>query len=353
MKAAVYYKQGDIRVEERPDPVSKKNNMIVKVSCCAICGTDLKILTSGNPRCHPPRIIGHEMVGSIIHLGSEVYGFKIGDRITLATTISCGECEYCNIGLGNLCNNSKPISYDYDGAFAEYIEIPPAAIKGGNVIKVPGSVPNEAASLSEPLSCAINSHEIANLRKGSNVVIVGGGPLGAIHAELAKAEGAKQVIITEACAERLELLKTRLDDVIVLDAINEDVQKIIKEKTNGLGADIVIVCAPSKTAMEQSLSLARKDGSVSFFASLPRGSSKITIDSRIIHYNELRVTGASDSRPEHVIKAVELFEKNLINYNAIITHKIPLEKINEGFELMKKRRSLKILVYPGGVDSEA
>lgn len=352
MKAAVYYKVNDIRVEERPEPLAYKNNMIAKVKCCSICGTDLKILISGNPRCHPPRIIGHEMVGSLIHIGSEVEGFEIGERVTLATTISCGVCDYCMIGLGNLCLNARPISYDYDGAFAEYIEIPFSAIKGGNVIKVPETVSDEAATLSEPLSCAVNSHEIVNLNKGDNVVIIGGGPLGAIHAELAKAEEAKQVIITETCKTRLELLKKRFSDVIVIDASLGDVQKSIREKTNGLGADIVIVCAPAKVAMEKSLNLARKGGGVSFFASLPKGLSEIMIDSRIIHYNELRVTGASDSRPEHVQKAVKLLEKGLIDHNAIITHKLSLEKIYEGFELMKNRNSLKILVYPGGIDNE-
>lgn len=347
MKAAVYYSAGDIRVEERPDPIPDKNNMIVKVKCCSICGTDLKILTSGNPRCHPPRIIGHEMVGTIIHKGSEVEGFKIGDRITLATTISCGVCNYCRIGLGNVCPDAKPISYDFDGAFAEYIEIPAAAIRGGNVVKVPESVPDEAAALSEPLSCAVNSHEIVNLKMGDTVVIVGGGPLGAIHAELAKAEGAKQVIITETCETRLELLRKRLKGVIMVDASKEDVQDSVKKMTNGLGADTVIVCAPAKAAMEQAINLARKGGGVSYFASLPKGASDITVDSRIIHYNELRVAGASDSRPEHVVKAVQLLSKGKIDYNAIITHKLPLEKIHEGFELMKNRDSLKILVYPG------
>jgi L-iditol 2-dehydrogenase len=350
MKAAVYYSAGDIRVEERSDPIPEKNNLIVKVKCCSICGTDLKILTSGNPRCHPPRIIGHEMAGIIIHKGSNVEGFETGERITLATTISCGECDYCKIGLGNMCPEAKPISYDFDGAFAEYIEIPPAAIRGGNVIKIPQSVTDEAASLSEPLSCAVNSHEIVNLKKGDNVVIVGGGPLGAIHAELAKAEGAKQVIIVQRYGTRFELLKNRFKDIVLIDASKEDVQASVKEKTGGMGADTVIVCAPSKEAMEQSLNLARKGGGVNLFASLPKGASEITVDSRIIHYNELRVTGASDSRPEHVVKAIQLLNEGSIDHNAIITHKISLEKIHDGFELMKNRNSLKILVYPGEVE---
>ena len=181
MKAAVYYAPGDIRIEERPEPAPAPDNLIVQVSCCAICGTDLKLATIGNPRCHPPRIIGHEMVGRAVHVGRDVSGFELGDRITLATTVACGRCPYCALGLGNMCPDAKPISYDFDGAFAEFLAVPPLALAGGNVIKVPDSVPDEAAALSEPLSCAINAQELAGLKAGDRVLIIGGGPLGALQ----------------------------------------------------------------------------------------------------------------------------------------------------------------------------
>ena len=124
MKAVVYYAPGDIRVEDRPEPTPAKDNLIVAVHCCGICGTDLKLATVGNPRCHPPRIIGHEIVGHVVHVGSAVEGFALGERLTLATTIACGTCAYCIRDLGNMCLNAKPISYDFDGAFAEYVAIP-------------------------------------------------------------------------------------------------------------------------------------------------------------------------------------------------------------------------------------
>src|ERR1039457_4994344 len=139
MKAAVYYGAGDIRVEDRAEPAPTPDNLIVKIRCCAICGTDLKLATIGNPRCHPPRIIGHEMVGEVVHVGSQVKGFALGNRITLATTVSCGQCAYCALGLGNLCPDAKPISYDYDGAMSEYLAIPPLALSRGNVIPVPAT----------------------------------------------------------------------------------------------------------------------------------------------------------------------------------------------------------------------
>ena len=346
MQAVVYYNPGDIRVEERPEPAPASDNLIVKVRACAICGTDLKLATIGNPRCHPPRIIGHEMIGEIVHAGADVRGFATGERITLATTVACGNCAYCDRGLGNMCPNAKPISYDFDGAFARYVAIPPMALTGGNVIKVPDTVPDDAATLSEPLSCAINAQTLAGVKAGDRVLIVGGGPLGALHAEVAKAFAAADVMVVQRSEPRLSLLR-KLRDVRVIDGATENVAAVINGRTEGLGADVVIVCAPSREAQEQAIGLARKGGAVSLFASLPKGASDITLDSRVIHYGELRVVGASDSRPEHVTRAVEMMAAGKIDWQRLITHRLPLAEIHTGLALMQDKQSLKVLIYPG------
>jgi L-iditol 2-dehydrogenase len=347
MQAVVYHSPGDIRVEERPEPTPAADNLLVRVRACAICGTDLKLATIGNPRCHPPRIIGHEMVGEIVHAGAEVSGFAAGERVTLATTVACGNCPYCARGLGNMCPNARPISYDFDGAFAPLLAIPPMALAGGNVIRVPAGVPDDAAALSEPLSCAINAQEVAGVRPGDRVLIVGGGPLGALHAEVAKALGATDVMIVQRSEPRLSLLR-RLTDVRVIDGAAEDVAAVVHERTGGLGADVVIVCAPSRAAQEQAIGLARKGGAISLFASLPKGASDITLDSRIVHYGELRVVGASDSRPEHVARAVRLMAEGKVAWERTITHRLPLAEIHDGLKLMQEKQSLKVLMYPGG-----
>jgi len=159
MKAAVYHGPGDIRVEECPEPLPTRDNLIAEVHYCAICGSDKKLATVGHPRWRPPRIIGHEMVGHLVHVGAEVEGFAVGERITLATTLGCLECAYCKLGLANLCPHAQPISQASDGAFAARLAIPPLAIHGGNVLIVPAAVSDEAAALSGPLSCAVNAQE--------------------------------------------------------------------------------------------------------------------------------------------------------------------------------------------------
>jgi L-iditol 2-dehydrogenase len=345
--AVVYYGPGDVRLEERPEPTPAADNLIVRVRGCCICGTDLKLATIGNPRFHPSRIIGHEMVGEIIHVGTAVRGFSMGERITLATTLACGNCPYCARGLGNMCPNARPISSDFDGAFAPYIAVPPMALAGGNVIKVPDAVPDDAAALSEPLSCAVNAQELIGVKAGDRVLIIGGGPLGALHAEVAKTLGAADVMIVQRSEPRLSLLR-KLRDVRVIDGAGENVASVVRERTEGLGADAVIVCAPSREAQEQSIALARKGGAVSLFASLPKGASDITLDSRIIHYGELRVVGASDSRPEHVARAVRMMAEGKIDWERLITHRLPLAEIKAGLALMQEKQSLKVLMYPDG-----
>ncbi len=326
------------------DPVLTAENLIVKIHACAICGTDLKIFNVGNPRCTPPRVIGHELVGSIIQVGANVKGFEVGERITLATTIACHDCEICKLGLPNMCPNSKPISYDFNGGFAEYIAIPQEAIKGGNVIKVPESVPNDFAALAEPISCAINAQDLAGVKEGDTVLVVGGGALGAIHAEVAKAYGASKVMITQRSEPRLSMLK-KLKNVMVIDG-KTDVAAIVKEETNGLGVDAVIVCAPGKIPQEESINYCRKGGVVSLFASLPSGQSEITFDSRVIHYSELRIVGASDSRPEHVQKAIDLMASGKLDMSNIVTDKVKLKDFHKGLNLMQEKTCLKTLVIP-------
>lgn len=344
MNSAVYYNVHDIRVQESPLPVLTEDNLIVKVHACAICGTDLKIFSVGNPRCTPPRIIGHEFVGTIVQSGNKVKGFTAGDRITLATTVACNKCDICALGLQNMCPNAKPISYDFDGGFAEFVAIPKEAILGGNVIKVPDTVPDDFAALAEPVSCAINAQELAKVDKGDTVLIVGGGPLGAIQAKVAAVHGASKVMISQRSEPRLSLLK-KLEGVIVIDG-NQNISEIVKKETKGLGVDVVIVCAPGKKPQEDSIHYARKGGTISLFASLPKGDSAITFDSRVIHYNELRITGASDSRPIHVKKAIDLMAERKLDLSNIITHKVKLTDFHEGLSLMQNKKCLKVLIIP-------
>jgi L-iditol 2-dehydrogenase len=343
MKAVRYYGQEDLRVEEILDPRPEAGGLLVKVEACAICGTDLKAYFKGNPRIKPPQTIGHEFVGEIVELGAGVEDYAVGERVTMATSISCGKCYVCRAGYSNRCEEIKPVSYDYPGAFAEYIAVPAAGVDGGNVIKVPPSL-GEMAALAEPTSCAINAQVLAGVKKGDTVVVVGCGPLGAIHTQVAKAKGATRVIVTERSPKRLALA-TKLGVDEIIDAGKTDPVDEVMKLTCDVGADVVIVTAPAAVAQEQSLGMARKGGMINLFASLPSGASELKIDSRLIHYRELFVSGASDSSPYHVELAVKLLNSGQIS-KEIITHELPIDKFMDGLMLMKNEDGLKVLIKP-------
>lgn len=338
MLAAVYHGIGNIQVESVCDPIADERTIIIQVDCCLICGTDQKIYRHGRTNVAPPRILGHEFSGRIVHMGAPVPGFEVGSRVTVAATLYCGKCPLCRQGLGNMCENLAGLGTALDGAFAQYVALPVWA--AGHMVKVGETVSSAAAALCEPLACAINAQELIGV--GEHTVVIGGGPLGALHALLAHIWGSRVTLI-ETSADRLRLLEG-LQGVKLIDSSKHDPREEILDKTHGLGADRVIVCAPSASAFALSLKLAGKGGRISFFASLPFGEQALELDSHLIHYNELGIFGASNSRIEHVQQAAKLVEAG--GFDCIVTHELKLPDIAQGFALMEEKASLKVAIYP-------
>ena len=345
MKAVVFYAPGDIRVEEINTPACKEDEALVKIDACAVCGSDMKAAVSGNVRIKPPRVMGHEFTGIITQKGSNVNGFAIGDRVVMATSISCGNCYYCRNGYRNLCDDLSPMGFCYDGGMAEYVTIPTRAINNGHLIKTPGSLPAEIAALAEPLSCAVNAVQQCEVKEGDTVVVIGAGPMGILNACVARVYGASKVIFAEVNDKRLEQCKQFHFDRLV-NPVKESLKQVVMEETEGRGADVVIIAAPAAAPQEEALDLVRKRGSVMLFASLPVGKSMLNIDSRLIHYKEVKVIGSSDSTPEHVRKAVEILSSGKFPADKIVTHRLGLNDIDKAFELMKDGESLRVVLIP-------
>jgi len=343
MKAIVYYAPGDIRVEDVPKPKCGEGELLVKADACAVCGTDLKSKRHGNPRIKAPLVMGHEFTGIIEQISPSAVGdFKIGDRIVMATSVSCGTCYYCRRGWRNLCANLAPMGFSYPGGMAEYVAIPAAALEGGHVIKVPPHVEAKYAALAEPVSCAVNCVSQCRVQAGDTVLVMGAGPMGLLNAVVARAAGAAKIILSELNPLRREQAKTF--DIDVVDPETEDLLNVVRQATDGVGADVVIVAAPAIPPQEQALSLVRKQGTVCLFASLPVGKSMLNIDSRILHYGEIHLIGSSDSTPEHVRKAVELIASEQIPVKKIASHILPLDQIERAFELMISGEALRVVL---------
>lgn len=346
MKAVVYYGPGDVRVEDIPKPECGADELLIKVDACAVCGSDLKSATHGNPRMKAGAPMGHEFSGLIEEIGPEAAGdYKVGDRIVMATSVSCGECAYCQRGWPNICANIRPMGFYYPGGMAEYTTVPGIAVRRGHVIKTPADMKPEHAALAEPTSCAVNSISQCNLQEGDTVLVMGAGPMGLLNVCVAKAAGAGKIILSEVNESRIEQAKAFPIDIFVNPA-NEDLAEVIKNETDGIGADVVIVAAPAAAPQEQAITLVRKRGTVCLFASLPAGNSNITIDSRPLHYGELNVTGSSDSTPAHVQQAVDYLASGAIPADKVASHIMTLDDIEKAFELMRSGEAMRVVLKP-------
>jgi len=345
MKAVVYYAPKDIRVEKVPVPACGDDEIRVKVDACAVCGTDLKTYLHGNPRIKPPKVMGHEFTGIVETVGEQVTDFSTGQRIVMATSVSCGRCYYCQKGFNNLCIDLAPMGFTYPGGMAEYITIPARALANGHVIKVPKEVKAEHAALAEPLSCTVNCAENCGIEAGQTLVVIGAGPMGIMNACAARQFGAAKIIIAEINEVRLKQAES-FDFDLVVNSAQEDLTQIVRNETDGIGADVVIVAAPAAQPQEQAIDFVRKHGTVCLFASLPAGKSMLSFDSRIIHYGEIRVVGTSDSTPKQVTKAVELLSAGSIPADRLASHVLGLDDILEAYELMQSGQALRVVLKP-------
>ena len=344
MQAIVYHAPGDIRVEEIPKPECGPGELLVRVDACAVCGTDLKSRQHGNPRIKAPLVMGHEFTGIIETVSPDAVGnFQPGDRVVMATSVSCGQCYYCRHGWRNLCESLAPMGFSYPGGMAEYVAIPALALQGGHVIKVPPHVEAKCAALAEPVSCAVNSVRQCDIRQGDTVLVMGAGPMGLLNALVARAAGASTILLSEPNPLRRKQSE-QFDLDRILDPETDDMTKIVREATGGRGADVVIVAAPAVPPQEQALSLVRKHGTVCLFASLPVGNNMLTLDSRTLHYGEIRLIGSSDSTPEHVREAVEMIATQQIPAEKIASHCLPLDQIEQAFELMMTGETLRVVL---------
>lgn len=344
MRAAVFYGPEDLRLEERPQPKPKEDELLIAVGGCAICGSDLRTYRYGARNISRPVVIGHEIAGTVVEAGP-LTGWRAGERVAVAPAIPCCDCRYCRRGQPTMCDKLRLIGYEYDGGFADYMIVPWSAVRAGCVNRIPENLTFEQAALAEPLACAINAQELLGVSLDDTVAILGAGPLGLMHAALAKVRGARKVMVAEVRPQRLELARRFPADVII-DATGEDVAARVLAETEGAGASVVIVAAPSAEAQAQALALAAKRGRISFFGGLPKSSPMASLDSNLIHYRELWVVGAHGSEPRHNRLALELLADGRINASRLISLVVPLERLLEGFAAAEAGGVLKVIVKP-------
>ncbi|MQY58873.1 MAG: alcohol dehydrogenase catalytic domain-containing protein [Clostridia bacterium] len=346
MKAAVLKGIENLEMEDISRPTPSPQEILIKVKACSICGTDIRVYHHGHKHMRFPRITGHELSGEIVEIGKRVEGHKLGEKVAIAPAIPCGRCHYCRRGMQSMCINLTAIGYHYDGGFAEFMVVPEDAVRNGCVNTIPSELSFEEAALAEPLACAINGQQLSQIDLGNTVVVVGAGPLGCIHLQLAKAKGASRTILVELSRERIDFAKKFAFPDIVINPSSENAIQRIKEETEGRGADRIIVSCPSGKAQEESLSMVAPRGIINFFGGLPLDNPFIKLNSNLIHYGEFYVVGTHGSAPYHNELALSLISQEKVRIKELVTHRLPLERLEEGLALAESKKGMKVLINP-------
>lgn len=348
MRAAVFHSPGDIRLVQVPDPRAEAGEIIVRVGAAGICGTDLRIYSSGHHRipAGTPRILGHELAGEVVEVGGEIPGLQLGVHVGIAPNIGCGVCADCVAGWTNLCADYRALGISLDGGFAEYVRVPADAIRQGNVTSIPSDMPFARAALAEPLSCCLNGQEAVGVGRNDVVAVIGAGPIGMMHLFLARLSGARAVILSEVAEARLAQARELGADIVV-DAAHEDLKHVVQEVSAGRGADVVIVAAPSARAQQEALELVAHRGRINFFGGLPKDKPFVELNSNLIHYRQALVTGTTGSNVRQYRTAMSLVVHGRIDLQGLVGATLPLDQVADGLERTRAGAEMRIMLEPG------
>jgi L-iditol 2-dehydrogenase len=332
-----------LRLLHREKPRIRPDTALMRVLCAAICGTDLRTYRHGSDRIRPPRVIGHEACGLIEEVGSSVRGLEPGRRVAVVPAIGCGECRWCRAGKTNMCVSLRTIGFDFDGTFAEYMEIPAQALAMGNVLPVVDSVPTEQAVLAEPAACCLNGQEFLQIGPEDTVFIFGSGFIGCVHAELALRKGAKRVILSDVSDARLEVARTMLPPLDTINTASGDANRFVRDRTDGLGADVIITACPSGDAHAAAMTMAAPQARISLFGGIP-GEGRCFLDSNAIHYQELSVYGSHASTAAQNRQVLEWLSAGKLDLAKYVSATFALSDIAEAFEALSSEKVLKVLI---------
>ncbi len=335
MKISIWHNNNDIRLEDVPMPKTGPKEMLIKVISCGICGSDV-VEWYRLPRA--PLVQGHEIGGEVVEVGKAVTKYKPGDRVFVAPKVPCMKCDYCKNGQYPICSNIKE---RMPGGFAEYILVPEPLVENGTYL-LPENITYDQSTFIEPLACVIRAQRLAGLKKGQNVMVLGCGMSGLLHIRLAKTKSCL-VVAADISKKRLEFAERSGVDISV------NAQEKIPEQLASMNykkADAVFLCTSALSAIDQAWKLVDKGGVIVFFA-VPGPEKKVTIPINDFWRKEIRVLTSYYCGPPDILEAIKLIEERTIEVEDMITHRLPLKNIKEGFRLVVDgKQSLKVIIRP-------
>jgi 6-hydroxycyclohex-1-ene-1-carbonyl-CoA dehydrogenase len=342
MKAAVFHGSGQpLRIEEIPTPAPDPGQIVVKTAACGVCHTDLHYIDHGVPTFkQPPLVLGHEASGLVAQVGSGVKDFKVGDRVLLPAVLTCGVCEFCRTGRENICQTMTMFGNNIDGAYAEFVATP-----AKDIFHLPKEIPLEegaiiADAISTPYHAVKNRAEV---KAGDTVVVFGCGGVGINVVQVAAAVGGV-VIAVDVSEKKLEWAR-KFGATYTINARKvEKIGKEIKKLTNG-GADVALEAIGRPETIETAFGTLRKGGRL---VVVGYSAEEIKLSAARIMYFEMEIRGSLGCRPVDYPKLIELARIGKIKVTELVTHKFPLEKIDEAFGLLRNHDEnlLRAVVIP-------
>ncbi len=322
-------------------PTIKDDEVLIKVKATSICGTDVHIYTWDDwsaSRVNPPYVFGHEFAGEVVEVGRNVTSVKVGDYVSAETHIVCGTCPQCLRGDFHICKHTKIIGVDTQGCFAEYVAMP-----ASNIWKNPKEMPSHVASIQEPMGNAVHT-VLAGDVAGKSVAVIGCGPIGLMAVGVAKAAGASQVIAFDVNEYRLELAK-KMGATTVVHSLHEDPVETAMKLTDGNGIDVICEMSGHPVAMNQGFDMVTNGGRVSIL-SLPVRPVEVDITNNVV-FKGVTVQGITGRRMyETWMQVSNLLKSGQVDVEPLITHQLPLEEFEKGFELMIQGKCGKVVLIP-------
>ncbi len=335
VKAVIYHRYDDVRVEEVPVPAIGPGEVLLQPAGCGLCGSDLAKIIG---RAEPPVILGHELAGRVVEVGEDVSAFQSGDRVVVAHHVPCGACQYCRHGNPSMCAAFKA-SNIFPAGFSDYVRVPAENARQTTLL-LPDSLSDEGASFTEPLACCLRAVRRSALLPGDTALVIGLGSIGLQMAQAIKALVEDMSVIGIDLREDRLALARRLGIDLALRADADDLAAQVRARTEGRGVDVAVLTAGGARAVQQAVQLIRAGGMLNIFACPP--GLIAPLDLSAIYHHELTVTASYSSSPADLRTALELLTAGKVRVADLISHRLPLERFHEGVELARTQQALKV-----------
>jgi L-iditol 2-dehydrogenase len=344
MTAAVLYGKEDVKIEQVPIPRVGDGEVLIKVQVALTCGTDLKVYQRGYhaKMIVPPALFGHELAGVIEEVGPGVKTFRKGMRVVALNSAPCQACFYCSKHQENLCED---LLFN-NGAYAEYIKIPKRIVEL-NMLAMPQGMSFEAAAMTEPLACVLRGLQETGVEIGDNVAVIGGGPIGLMFLQVAKAIGCNPIAVVKRDEQVAAAKKFGAEEVVQINDRVDTVEAVRSLTSGGRGVDVVIEAVGRPQAWQWAIEMVRKGGTVNLFGGCPSGT-KVEIDTNRLHYSEITLKATFHHTPDTVRRAFKLIAEKKVQPTDYITGEAPLSKLQDILRHMLNRTGdIKTAIIPG------